>query len=83
MDSSEPNSNVIDNSDVKNYRNLYPSNLILFIFQMLIILIVVCMSIYNLTFNTGDTSMWTALLSSSIGYILPNPKLKIIPNEKK
>ena len=58
------------------------SNLLLFTFQMIIILIVVCVSIYNLTLNSGDTSMWTALLSSSIGYILPNPKLKISNFEK-
>jgi hypothetical protein len=58
------------------------SNLILFVFQMLIILVVVSMSIYNLTFQQGDTSMWTALLSSSIGYVLPNPKLKFNENRK-
>lgn len=51
---------------------------------MLIIFIVVSMSIYNLTYQKGDTNMWTALLSSSIGYVLPNPKIKIaIVDEKK
>lgn len=52
------------------------SNLLLFAFQLIIILIVVSTSIYNLTNGIGDTNMWTALLSSSIGYVLPNPKLK-------
>ena len=54
------------------------SSLALFIFQLIIILVVVCTSIYNLTYPTGDTNMWTALLSSSIGYVLPNPKLKYV-----
>ncbi len=59
------------------------SSLILFVFQMFIISIVVIMSIYNLTYNVGDTNMWTALLSSSIGYILPNPKIKFTDETKK
>ena len=50
---------------------------------MVIILIVVCTSIYNLTIGIGDTNMWTALLSSSIGYVLPNPKLKPINGDLK
>jgi len=57
------------------------SSLILFTFQMIIILIVVSTSIYNLTYQVGDTNMWTALLSSSIGYVLPNPKIKLIQKE--
>lgn len=52
------------------------SSFLLFIFQMIIILIVISTSIYNITKGSGDTNMWTALLSSSIGYVLPNPKLK-------
>jgi len=59
------------------------SSLILFIFQMIIIVIVVSMSIYNLTKQSGDTNLWTALLSSSIGYVLPNPKLKGVNGEDK
>jgi len=59
------------------------SSLILFLFQMFIISIVVIMSIYNLTYDVGDTNMWTALLSSSIGYILPNPKIKFTDETKK
>ena len=57
------------------------SNLILFVFQLIVILIVICVSIFNLTFNTGDQNLWIALLSSNIGYLLPNPKLKLKQNE--
>ena len=33
-------------------------------------------SIYNLTAGHGDSNLWTALLSSSLGYLLPNPTLR-------
>ena len=49
---------------------------------MIIILLVVCFSIYNLTYPKGDTNMWIALLSSSLGYVLPNPKLKYVEEKK-
>ena len=48
---------------------------IIFIFQLIIIFIVVLACILNLTFNESGTNLWTVLLSSSIGYILPNPRL--------
>ena len=78
----ESNSKSVSESDRFSLAN-NTSNMMLFVFQMLIVLIVVCVSIYNLTINSGDTSMWTALLSSSIGYILPNPKLKISTSDLK
>ena len=37
---------------------------------------VIVVSIYNLTVGHGDSTLWTALLSSSLGYLLPNPSLK-------
>lgn len=49
---------------------------------MIIILVVISTSIYNLTYQKGDTNMWTALLSSSIGYILPNPRIKPVDEKK-
>jgi len=79
MDSSRTNSKSI----VTNECAVTTSSLMLFVFQMFIISIVVIMSIYNLTCNVGDTNMWTALLSSSIGYILPNPKIKFTDETKK
>ena len=38
--------------------------------------IVILVSIYNLTVGHGDSTLWTALLSSSLGYQLPNPSMK-------
>ena len=48
---------------------------LVFFFQLIIILIVVLACILNLTFNDTGKNLWTVLLSSSIGYILPNPRL--------
>lgn len=56
-------------------RNL-PRSEIVFFTQMLIIAIVIAASIYNLTLDRGDSNLWTALLSSSLGYILPNPSIR-------
>ena len=37
---------------------------------------VIVVSIYNLTKTDGNSNLWTALLSSCLGYLLPNPTLK-------
>lgn len=59
-----------------NNCNFPNSNEVLFIVQVIVILIVVISSIVNLSIQNGDSNMWTALLSCSIGYVLPNPKIK-------
>ena len=48
--------------------------------QIILIYIIIITCIINLSLKNGDSNLWTALLSSCIGYILPSPKLK---NEKK
>ena len=53
-----------------------PKEEIVFGSQICVVMIVVVASIYNL--SVGDTKkseLWTALLSSCLGYILPNPRL--------
>ena len=37
---------------------------------------IIVVSIYNLTQGRGDSNLWTALLSSCLGYLLPNPSMK-------
>ena len=50
---------------------------VVFFMQVILIYIVVIASIINLTVYKEDQGrLWTALLSSSLGYLLPNPKLK-------
>jgi hypothetical protein len=58
---------------------VYPKSQIVYFSQVLLIFIVVCTAIVNLTLYKDDEAsgkLWTALLSSSIGYLLPNPSLK-------
>jgi hypothetical protein len=54
-----------------------PRSQVLFSVQVLVVLIVVCVSVVNLTLSTKceEIAPWIALLSSSIGYMLPSPKL--------
>jgi hypothetical protein len=42
-----------------------------------IIFIVVCTSLINLTLGYGNQNLWTVVLTSSLGYVMPNPKIKI------
>ncbi len=49
---------------------------VIFIVQIIIVYIVVITSIVNLALGTNDAKLWMALLSSNIGYLLPNPTLK-------
>ena len=44
--------------------------------QIIILYIMIITCILNLSLKNGDSNLWTALLSSAIGYILPAPKLK-------
>jgi len=52
-----------------------PRDEIVFFVQVVIIYTIVVTSIYNLTTGHKDGHLWTALLSSSLGYVLPNPSL--------
>lgn len=49
---------------------------IVYLCQIILILTIVFASIYNLTNQQGDQQLWTALLSSCMGYLLPNPTIK-------
>jgi hypothetical protein len=57
------------------------ANEFIYLSQILAIFIVMLVSLYNLSTKSGDDSLWTALLTSCLGYMLPNPKIKIVkPN---
>ena len=45
--------------------------------QMVIVYIVIITCIINLSIANGESNLWTALLSSCLGYILPAPTIKI------
>ena len=53
-----------------------PKEEIVFLCQVIILYTVIVVSIYNLTVAHDDPTLWTALLISSLGYLLPNPFLK-------
>ena len=52
----------------------------LFIAQLLIVFIVVCSAIINLSLpnNEQNKDMWLALLCSAMGYMMPNPSFKML-----
>lgn len=52
-----------------------PRSEIVYLCQMLVVFSVVAVSLYNLTSGAGDGKLWTALLSSSLGYVLPAPTI--------
>ena len=49
--------------------------------QIAIIYIVIVACIINLSLGNGDSTLWTTLMSSSLGYVLPSPKLKVKKND--
>ena len=54
----------------------YPKQEIIFCAQTLLVYIVCIASLANLSYGTSESSLWICLLSSCIGYMLPNPSVK-------
>jgi hypothetical protein len=58
----------------------FPKNEVVFFVQIIIVYVVILTSLVNLTLQRGDNSgeqkLWIALLSSSLGYLLPNPSIR-------
>lgn len=55
---------------------VHPGN-ILFFAQIICIIVVVCVACANLTTETGNQQLWSLILTSCLGFIMPNPKLKV------
>ena len=72
LDSSETHSN---NPQWQFCGRGVPKSEIVFICQVFILYSVILTNIYNLTKENGDSNLWTALLSSSLGYLLPHPTI--------
>ena len=53
-----------------------PKEEIVFLCQVLVLFTVILISVYNLTTGHENSNLWTALLSSYLGYLLPNPPLR-------
>lgn len=56
--------------------NLRRPAAILFAAQIVIIFVVSVVSLVNLTLEIGNQNLWTVLLTSCLGYVMPNPRLK-------
>lgn len=54
-----------------------PRSQVLFVVQVILIVLIVTVAIVNLTLSKTceETTVWIAILSSSVGYMLPSPKL--------
>ena len=53
-----------------------PKSEIVYFTQIVVLFTVIAISLYNLTSNTESRELWISLMSSSLGYILPSPKIK-------
>ena len=73
LDSSETHSN---NPQWQFCGQGVPISEIVFFCQVIILYSVILTSIYNLTKENRDSNLWTALLSSNLGYLLPYPTIK-------
>ena len=51
-------------------------NKITFTFHIIAIYVIILAAIINLSLQQKDKELWLVLLSSCIGYVLPNPGLK-------
>ena len=77
MTSTRSVEDVVDASDGWHlFDTECPKEEIVLFCQVIILYTVIVVSIYNLTVGHGVSTLWTALLSSSLGYLLPNPSLK-------
>ena len=64
-------------SNWKFFGSRIPKSEIVFATQTLMLYIVIIVCLVNLTISTDDNSnLWTALLSSSLGLMLPSPTMK-------
>lgn len=78
METIELHENVNNNSNGsawKIFGKRLPKAELVFFSQVIIIYVVVCLCLYNLTTGHGDSNLWSALLSGSLGYLLPNPTI--------
>ena len=50
-----------------------PKGQIVFFFQVFVLYAIIITCIINLSVHNGDSNLWTALLSSSLGLMLPGP----------
>ena len=87
----EPDANIVtdfvydrNNTEQKSWKFCFdatvPRSEVVFMYQMIIILILLCFCIYKLSLmqlSCEETSVWFSILSGLVGYELPNPRIQI------
>ena len=66
------------NNSSQNWKfsnKIYSKDLIKFISQTILLYIIICVSVLNLSLKNGDSNVWISLLSFSLGVIQNAPKL--------
>lgn len=58
-------------------------DVILFSIQVFVIVLVVIASLINLTYYKENINLWTMILTSCLGYLMPNPRFKVLKEEKQ
>ena len=76
MDSSNPVSDGSVNSQWNVLGSKIPKSECVYFIQVFLIYVVVIASLVNLSLGRDEGKLWTTLLSSSFGYLLPNPTIK-------
>ena len=61
--------------------NSLPRAEVIYYCQVLLIYIVVVACLINLSIGGNNSSLWSSLLSGSVGYLLPSPKIKLKKDE--
>lgn len=51
-------------------------DVVIFVAQVFLLFVVVITSLANLTIDNGNTNLWTMILTSCLGYMMPNPHIK-------
>ena len=69
----DSNSNT---SDWRVFGYKFSRSLGVFVSQTVILYVVIITSLINLTLGKDPHTLWTALLSSCLGYLLPAPNIK-------
>ena len=72
----EVNENSSLTGSFKVFRKRIRKPEVTFIFQVIILYIVIITCIINLSLKNGTSELWVSLLSYSLGCLLPSPKIK-------
>lgn len=52
-----------------------PSREVIFFAQVIVLYVVICVSLANLSLGIGNQTLWSSLLAGSLGYLLPSPTI--------